>query len=131
MYSFAIQDWTSPTVNSGLGTLTQAEPDWMSFQAYQDIIFYTEVKACNKGGADDVVLAFQTSPSKDESMFKDMAVLSLDIVGTTAINKVILSANPDVLLARWVRWQLRVVTPVSDYGATFRVLCAANAVGVL
>ena len=133
MYSFVIQDWTSPRIALGVPTLTQSECDWMSFQAYQDIVFYTEVRALDRGGADDVIIAFQTSPSKDESMFKDMAVLPMASgAGLTTVTKVILSTNPDVPLARWVRWQMRLDGVAGfDYSATFRVLCAANAVGPL
>lgn len=133
MYSFLIQDWTSPKISSAVPSLTQSECEWLSFQAYQDIIFYTEILALDRGGADDVVLAFQTSPSKDESMFKDMATLNMTAgAGLTTVTKVILSTNPDVPLARLVRWQLRVSgVAATDYSTTFRVLCAANAVGPL
>lgn len=131
MYSFVLQDWISATVNVNLVGITQSECDWMSFQAYQDVIFYTEVKACDFGGGEDLLLKLQTSPSKDESMFKDMIEIGL-VAGTTTVSKVITSANPSVPLSRWVRWELRVAgTPATDYSATFRVLVSANAVGPL
>ena len=132
MYSFILQDWVSLEVDDSILTgVTQSEADWMSFQAYQDIFFHTEVKAFDKGGADQLVLAFQTASSKDESMFKDMIEIGL-VAGTTTVSKVITSANPSVPLSRWVRWELRVVgTFATDYSATFRVLVSANAVGPL
>lgn len=132
MYSFMLQDWITQTVHDSILTgVTQSEADWMSFQAYQDIFFHTEVKAFDKGGADQLVLAFQTSPSKDESMFKDMATFNLDTAGVN-LSKVILSTNPDVPLSRWVRWVLRPSgSPATPYSATFRILVSANAVGPL
>lgn len=131
MYSFLLQDWTSPKINLNQVGVTQSECDWLSLEAYQDIIFHTEVKSADPGGTFEVRLAFQTGPSKDESMFKDMDFVSL-VPGTTSLTRVILASNPYVPLSRWVRWDLRIFgTPVTDYSATFRVLCSANAVGSL
>ena len=133
MYTYILQDWISPRVDETQASLIQSEADWLSFQPYQDIIFYVEIKAADTGEATNLELVFETSPSKDESMFKAMtSVAFVGNVGTTQIAKVILSQNPDVPLARWVRWRFQPHdAPVSDWGATFRVLCAANAVGPL
>jgi len=133
MYSYLLQDWTSPKVAAADGSLIQSEADWLSFQPYQDIIFYVECKGVDTGGTDHIALTFETSPSKDESMFQKMTEVHLDpgTVGTVQIAKVILSQNPDVPLARFVRWRLKTDSASTDWSATFRVYCAANAVGPL
>ena len=135
MYSALLQDWITIRVSSGSTSITQSEADWASFQQYRDIVFWLDVRSLALAGGTDVLVSYETSPAKDESLFVPMvAAVSLsNIVGVTpTITRVLLSQNPAVPLSRWVRWRLSVAgTPTSDWGAMIRIHCSANAVGVM
>ena len=136
MYGYLLQDWLTTRATQNVA-IAQSESDWMSFQAYQDIIFWLEVKSVTLGGLTSITLDFQTAPVKDESLFVAMVTGRTLNSGTAAltqplIDRVLVSQNPTVPLARWVRWKLTPVgTPTGEWGACFRIHCAANAVGVL
>jgi hypothetical protein len=114
--------------------IVQSEMDWMSFQPYQDIILWVETRSANAAGANSVDIQFETSPSRDETLFLPMRPAVALTPGTPVVVPVVLSqiVPPDVPLARWVRWRLRINgTPNADWGATFRVNCVANASGAV
>jgi hypothetical protein len=133
MYGYLIQDWLTVRGTGNDGTVVQSEQDWMSFQAYQDIVFWLDVKSVTASGT-TVTLQYQTSPVKDDSLFTAM-VSAVSISGATStptITKVLLAQNPTVPLARYVRWKLFFTgTASAEWGTCFRIHCAANAVGVL
>jgi hypothetical protein len=130
MYGYMLQDWTTLDVDPAVGAITQTEGDWMSFQAFQDIVFWTDVRAVNVGGGVNVQLAFETAPSKDDTLFVAMATVTLAVSGAPTVTPVLIAANPSVPLSRWVRWRLLAGGgPASNWGATFRVMCSANQVG--
>lgn len=135
MYSYLLQDWISLHLNPQQPSITQSEADWMSFQPYQDIIFWLDVRGVTLADAKDIFLAYETAPAKDEGLFLPMVEpvsLSNLVGGSPTVSKVILSLNPNVPLARWVRWRLFATgEPRADWGVTIRIHCAANAVGVL
>lgn len=131
MYAYLMQDWTSLVVDETVADIIQSEADWMSFQPYQDIVFHTECKGLGKGGATDIELRFETAPAKDESLWSVMASVTLAL-NQTVVTPILLASGPSVPLSRWVRWRLVPTdAPASDWLATFRVHCSANAVGVL
>lgn len=133
MYGYLIQDWLTIRGTQSGANVTQSEMDWLSFQPYQDAIFWLEVKSVTLGGLTSITLEYQTAPAKDESLFVAMTTAVTLAAGTTpTITKVLLSQNPTVPLARWVRWKLFPNgTPSSEYGVCFRIHCAANAVAAL
>jgi hypothetical protein len=135
MYTYLLQDWTTLRVNSELTSFTQSEADWMSFQPYQDIVFWLDARSVILASAEDVLVSYETAPAKDESLFRPMvaAVSAAKAMSEAPIvTKVLLAQNPDVPLARWVRWKLTLRgAPQADWGATIRIHCAANAIGVL
>lgn len=137
MYSYLVQDWITLRLDAAQTTITQSELDWMSFQPYQDIVFWLEVRGVLLAGADSISLAYETAPAKDESLFLPMVAAEVLTTGTPTapqIKKVLLSqvGAGEYPLARWVRWKLTVNgVPDPQWGLTFRIHCAANAVGVL
>jgi hypothetical protein len=113
-------------------TVIQSEADWMSFQPYQDIVFWLEVKSWTDGGLTSVTLDYETAPAKDESLFVKMITTTAITAPVSRQDKVLLAQNPTVPLARWVRWKLTWNgTSTSEYGLCFRIHAAANAVGAL
>jgi hypothetical protein len=134
MYSYILQDWTTLNVSAQWTSVVQSEADWLSFQPYQDIVVWVETRSANAAGADCVDIQFETSPSRDESLFLPMRPAVALTPGTPAVVPVVLSqiVPPDVPLARWVRWRLKINgAPAADWGAAFRVQCTANAIGPL
>jgi hypothetical protein len=129
MYGYVLQDWiTIRGTQSGVA-IVQSEADWMSFQPYQDIVFFLDVKSVNLGGLTSLTLDYETSPVKDDTIFAKMITTATLTTAITRQDKVLLSQNPTVPLARWVRWKLTPVgTPTGEYGVCFRLFCAANAV---
>jgi hypothetical protein len=80
------------------------------------------------GGGTNVQMAYQTSPTKDDSLFQ--AVTAAFNVATGATVTAMLKDTTSVSLSRWLRWQLTVTgSPSSSWDATFRILVAANVVG--
>jgi hypothetical protein len=132
MYAFLLQDWL--TVRSASGTaITQGEANWLDLSEFLDVVVFMETKnfAVSSGGA--LYMAYQTSPTKDETLFQQMVDISTS-TSTTAIavgvqTTVLLRDTALCPLARWFRWQL---TPPSNAGgitsfeATFRIWLSAN-----
>ena len=135
MYGYLLQDWTTirgSTLQLSPPGVTQSEGDWMSFQPYQDIVFWLEVKSVTLGGLTSVTLDYETAPAKDESLFVKMITTTTLTAPINRQDKVLLAQNPTVPLSRWVRWRLTYVgTSTSEYGLCFRIFASANAVGPL
>jgi hypothetical protein len=126
MHAFILQDWT--TIRGAVTTVTQGEDSWLDLTAYQDLVFWVDCRETS--GTATPTITFQTSPTKDESLFTAIAT-------TTTLAA---SANPTVVkatlslavvpVARYVRWQLGCSSTASTWDATFRVLVAANSPGM-
>ncbi len=133
MYGYILQDWiTIRGTQSGV-SIIQSEADWMSFQPYGDIVLWLDTKAVTLAGLTSLTLAYETSPAKDESLFTPMVAAVTLVAGTSPlITKVLVSQNPTVPLARYVRWRLIPTgTPTGEYGACFRIFASANAIGLV
>jgi hypothetical protein len=122
MHAFILQDWT--TIRGGVTTVTQGESEWLDLTAYQDVVFWVDCREASGSPS----IQFQTSPTKDDSLFMNMMSSATSLTAATApvIVKATLSAatNP---LARFVRWS---ITGTVTWDATFRVLVAANSPGM-
>jgi len=107
-------------------TVTQGEDSWLDLTAYQDLVFWVDCREVS--GTTTPVITFQTSPTKDESLFTAIATattLSASASPTVVKATLALAVTP---LARYVRWQIGSGT--STWDATFRVLVAANSPGM-
>jgi hypothetical protein len=133
MYGYILQDWiTIRGTQSGV-SIIQSEADWMSFQPYGDIVLWLDTKAVTLAGLTSLTIAYETSPAKDDSLFTPMVSAVTLVAGTSPlITKVLVSQNPTVPLARYVRWKLIPNgTPTGEYGACFRIFASANAIGLV
>lgn len=132
MYGYLLQDWITIQGNALNSSVTQSEADWMSFQKFQDILFWVEVRAVTLAGATNVNLQFETAPTKDPTAFTAMRAATQLVSGTTPLlAPVLLSAGAGagfMPLARWTRWSAFASGGAlsGNWSATFRVSCAAN-----
>jgi hypothetical protein len=129
MYARLLQDWVTVRAGSG-NALTQGEAAWLDLADFLDVVAFIETKNFSATGA-TLYPAFQTSPTKDESLFQTMN----DITSTTGTplalgvqTFIFLRDTALCPLARWLRWQL-IATGASVFEATFRIWIAANAPG--
>ena len=114
---------------SGAGTsVTQPESGWLDLSAFQDIIAYTQTSEITVGGGTSVTITFQTSPTKDESLWAD--VTGAVTLATGLLVTKMLKETTSRPLSRFLRWKLATsTTPRSVWDATFMVWIAANMVG--
>jgi hypothetical protein len=129
MYCFVMQPWTTIRGQSTVTTINQTENCWLDLSPYQDIVAWLDCKEVSAGtGGTNVQIAYQTAPTKDDSLFVSVvaaANIATGVATTIMLKDVV--ANP---LGRWLRWQLTVTgSPSTAWDATFRVFIAANIVG--
>jgi hypothetical protein len=129
MDAYLLQDWTTRRGATTVGTLTQAETDWLELRTYQDVVGWLEVKEFTPTSGNIPTIAYQTSPSKDDSLFFPMAppITVTTGVTTTPMLKTAI-ATTYTPLGRWVRWQI-VVSGGVAWDLTFRIWIAANRIG--
>jgi len=124
MRSFVLQDWI--TIRGASATpINQGESEWLDMGPYQDVSFYVDVREYS--GSTVPTLQFQTAPIKDEVLFQPMLSPAISVNSVTNPNRVPITTTA-VPVAQWVRWQL--VGPASTWDVTFRVLVAADALGL-
>jgi hypothetical protein len=123
MHAFILQEWI--TIRGGVTTVTQGEDGWLDLTAYQDLVFWVD---CREVTGTTPQISFQTSPTKDESLFTNViAAANLAASASPVVSKALL-ASATVPIARYLRWQI--VGPAGTWDATFRVLIAANSPGM-
>jgi hypothetical protein len=123
------QDWTTVRLTGATNTITQTEAHWLDVDDYRDVVFWLEVKQYSVGGAVGVLCSYETSPSKDDVLFRPMnGVFLLGVTSTPYLTKVLEKQNPSTPLSKWIRWRLFLAgTPTGEWGATFRIHCSLNA----
>ena len=126
MQSFVLQDWITVR-GSGTATFIQEAKNWLGFSSFQDIVFHIDIRRLNLSvPVSGLTWNFQTSPTKDETLFQTMTTLAISGAPTVVtVRPVLLASNPAVPLATWVRWSL---TPGTNtfWDTTFRVMVSAN-----
>lgn len=131
MYGFVLQDWVTvrSTNFAAANYIVQSESAWMPFSSFQDVIFWCDIREVGNPGTGTITLSFETSPTKDDSLFQAMVSQTSLAPATPLLLKVLLS-NATTPLATWVRWKLSPVSgSAGPWDVTFRVLVAANMVG--
>jgi hypothetical protein len=122
---YLLQDWTTLRATSAQTTVVQSEVGWLDLEGYRDVVLWLEVRHVANGGGTNVVLDYQTSPEPDESYFTTMESETLTASADPVVQPI--PATATTPLEVWLRWRLRVTgSPSSDWGATFRIHCAAN-----
>jgi hypothetical protein len=128
--TFIAQDWITiqRAINPTMTTpITQGENGWLDLLGYQDVVVW--LQASYSGGGENVAqITYQTSPTREDSMFADMARFQvIDLITITPLLQDAMQpgASP---LSRWFRWQ---VGPESGEGwfLTFRLVVSANRIG--
>jgi hypothetical protein len=123
MHAFILQEWI--TIRGSVTTVTQGEDGWLDLTAYQDLVFWVD---CREVTGTTPAISFQTSPTKDDSLFTNViASANLAAASTPAVTKALL-ASATVPVARYLRWQI--TGPAGTWDATFCVLIAANSPGM-
>lgn len=131
MDGFLLQDWMAVRLPYNTAPLAQDEASWRDLSRYRDLAVWLEVRSIDlAAGITGIVVSYETSPTKDESLFVSLATSSTLTapLATPEVKRVLLGANPTVPLARWLRWKLSTTgTGTSGVSAiTFRVTLAAN-----
>jgi hypothetical protein len=130
MHAFILQDWNTIRGATSVTTVIQSEDNWLDLTPYQDVMFWVDCRALT---GTTVQIQFQTSPTKDDTLFTAIVAATTFTASAVQVYQVILSktTGSQVPLARYVRW---VVTSAVGSGvtwdATFRVLVAANSPGM-
>lgn len=131
MDGFLLQDWMAVRLAYNAANMLQDEASWRDLSRYRDLSVWLEVRSIDLAtGVTGLSVAYETGPTKDESLFVAVAtssVLSAPLA-TPEIKRVLLGANPTVPLARWLRWKI-VPSGSGTSGVsaiTFRVSLAAN-----
>ncbi len=127
MHAFILQDWNTIRGASGVSTVIQSEDCWLDLTPYQDVMFWVDCRAVT---GTTVQIQFQTSPTKDDSLFTAMLAAATFVTSGPQISQVILSKTSGVPLARYVRWMITSQTTTAQWDSTFRVLVAANSPGM-
>ena len=128
MHGVLWQDWTTLRLTGATNTVTQSEPLWLDVEDYRDAVFWLECKQLSVGGAVGVVCSYETSPSKDEVLFRPMSLFPLAVTSSPFIIRVLEAQGPSVPLSKWIRWRLSLSgTPTAEWGATLRLHCSLNA----
>lgn len=121
MMSSVLQDWIDlegPTD----GEIIQSASSWLDLRGYQDLFLYLDVRAV----ASQVRMHYQTAPTPDEVLFQNMVADFAVVVNTgPTITKVLLSRNPTLPPAAFVRWRLT-ITGGNAWKAVFRIHCVAK-----
>jgi hypothetical protein len=128
MFCFVMQPWKAIRGSTTITTVTQSESCWLDLTPYQDVVAWLEVKQVSPNGGTNVQMAYQTSPTKDETLFQ--AVTAAFNMATGVTTTIMLKDAATVSLSRYLRWQLSVTgTPTGPWDATFRIFIAANVIG--
>ncbi len=127
MLTALMMDWTTVRSASSILTITADEPHWLDLTAFQDIVAFLDVKNIDLGtGGTTLSITYQTAPTKDNSLFVNVATGVTLATGLT-ITKMLKDSTTNPL-SRWLRWQIAVSagTPTLAWGTTLRVWIAAN-----
>jgi hypothetical protein len=138
MEGYVLQDWITirgGTAGSPAGDIIQGESSWMGFSSFQDIVFWLDVREASIAPSGQTLTwYFETAPSKDNNLFLAMPTAGAGVAlgtsftpGVQTLQKVLISQNPGVPLATWVRWRVSPSGSITlPWDATFRVLVSAN-----
>jgi hypothetical protein len=129
MYCYVMQPWvTIRGQSTGVTAVTQSENCWLDLTPFQDVVAWLECKEVT-GGSGTVQMAYQTGPTKDESLFTPI-VAAFNVATGVTTTTMLKDGTVTTPLCRWLRWQLAISgSPGAVWDATFRIFIAANVVG--
>ncbi len=123
MHSFILQDWNAAMGPSN-SVLTQDEIGWLDLAAFQDVVVYLD---CRETSATPPTIAFETSPTRDDSLFQPIMSTSMSAAATPTVLRGLM-LNSTIPLARYLRW--KITGPATAWDATFRAIVVANSPGL-
>lgn len=116
--SIMLQDWTVVSGQDYEMVVTMPSERWADLGGYVDVMFFTEISSYSDGYGG--VIALQTSPTRDESLFKTMATVTFQ-QSPPAVS-IVRFASASVPLSRWVRWQVSAPSATTNrWDVAFRV----------
>ena len=125
MRAFVLQDWITIRGGTTITTIIQNEPSWAQLDAFQDVIFWTQVAEVTTG-AGTISINYDTAPIKDETLFTAMATQGVSSASLTPTLNKILMASATTPVSKWVRWRITQSGTSSAWDMTFRILLVAN-----
>jgi hypothetical protein len=127
MEGFVMMDWNTIR-GAANSTVVQSEGEWLDLSNHQDVLFWVDCREVS--GATTPQIQFQTSPTKDDSLFQAMVAATNLTTSGVQVYKVILSqvTGAAIPLARHVRWVIS-CTNTAAWDATLRIMVAANGFG--
>ncbi len=121
MEHLLLQDWTTIRGATSATVVTQSEASWLDASRFHNAVFWLDVKELLTA-ASTPLIAYQTSPTKEEAFFVTMGSGPVPItVGVAAPFIVMRGATPTPLM-RWVRWTLQNAGATGVWDITFRLL---------
>lgn len=126
MQSYLLQDWTTIRATMSGGTnLAQSADQWLDVGDASECTFLLQVAQVN-GGAGTATIHYETSPTRDAALFRELVARTLTATGdlTPQIDRLALYNTPATPLARWVRWRLT-TADASLWDVTFKVTVMA------
>lgn len=122
MMSALLQDWVD-LEGTGNGEVVQSSSRWLDLAGHQDVYFYLDVRVLD---AAQFWMHYQTAPAVDEVLFSNMvADFAMAVTTAPTVTKVLLSRNPLVPPAAFVRWRISVVAG-GAWKVAFRIHCVAK-----
>lgn len=109
----AFQDWITVSGRNSTDVVVQSELDWLDAEPYSDISIMCHVSKFSSG----TIIAVQTSPAEDDSLFQTMVTFSPSSTGIT--EQIVRYATASVPLARLIRW--RATGASTGWSITFRL----------
>ncbi len=124
MYGLVLQDWVTVR-GATTAPLIQEETDWLVTTDYQDLMAWIDVRA----STNPPIIHLETSPSIDDVLFASMNSSGYLMSFTGPLVAQLQLGVAAVPLAQFLRW--RILPSVASWDATFRILVAANAPGLI
>jgi hypothetical protein len=106
MFDGLLQDWTT-IAGDGPGPITQSAHAWAELDDFSNVTFWLEVREVDSASGGTVTISYETSPTADESAFRQIGAVALAITSTPTITKIRLGDDPQVALGKYLRWSLQ------------------------
>ena len=124
MHTFILQDWTALAgPSSTTAPVTQEDGFWLDLAPFQDVVIYLDVREASGSPT----IAFETSPSKDNTLFQAVASTTLAASSSPTVLRALMLGST-VPLARYLRW--KITSSGAAWDASFRAIVAANSPGM-
>lgn len=140
MHHFVLQDFVTIRSAFNIVNVTQSEHGWIDLGGYQDLFAWIDVREVSFAtGGTQINVFLQTAPIRDEYLFITMEQAPLAVTAALtapSVRKMIANQSNNGTgtpypVSRFLRWQLNApgTLTAGTWDITFRIICAANAMG--